>query len=185
MGHWVPQRSPKLLRPVGALDSEGRRHSVDQRIKLACNAREIASALRVAGNHYVAAILSNHLAVTLIVPEEKQLIVQDWPTQRAAKLVLLEGPFWSPRQVEIVVRIQNRVTQEFEGVTVELICPRLGNHVDLAARIVTILGVKIVCDDAELIDGVEVGNRRRAMNRRFLDGRAVQTGTRSKPLACR
>jgi hypothetical protein len=50
------------------------------------------------------------------------------------------------------------VAQELEGVAVPLVRAGFGYHIDLSAAVLAVLCVEIACQEAELGDGIKVGN---------------------------
>ena len=63
---------------------------------------------------------------------------------------------------EVVAGVQIGVAEEVEGVAVKCIAARFGDDADLAAAVLAVFGVVVAGDDAELGDGIEVGNDGRA-----------------------
>ncbi len=109
----------------------------------------------VGGHADVAGIDALGLARALIVGEEEDLVVANRPAEGSAKLVLAEG---AARGREVVAGIEIGVAQEVEGAAVKAVGAGLGDDADLAAAELAILGVEVAGDDAELGDGVEVGD---------------------------
>jgi hypothetical protein len=59
---------------------------------------------------------------------------------------------------EVVAGVEGGVAQELEGGTVELGGAGFGDDEDLAAGGVAVFGVEVGGEDAEAVDGVEVGH---------------------------
>jgi hypothetical protein len=59
---------------------------------------------------------------------------------------------------EKIARVEIGVSQEFEGVPMKLVGSGFRNDVDLASGIFPILRVKVVGQDSEFGDGIEIGN---------------------------
>ncbi len=99
--------------------------------------------------------------------------MDDRAADRSPKLILMVGSNFSYR-IEEVARVQIGVAQKFECVSMEAVCPRLGNDVDLPTAVVAILGVIVVGQNTKLRDGIKVGNCRCAAIAPFLHHRSIQ-----------
>src|SRR5260370_21068716 len=103
------------------------------------------------------------LARSLIVHEEEETIMDDGATKGAAEDAGVEGGqrsdggLVSGVLVGPAVGVQVVVFEEPEGVAVEAVGSALGDHDDLAAVGVAVLGGGIAADDPEFADGVYVG----------------------------
>src|SRR5262249_13543156 len=71
----------------------------------------------------------------------------------SAELVLPQN---APLRTIEVAGIQGIVTQELESAAVELVGAGLGDYVYLGARVISVLGLAVVRDDAKFGDGVKV-----------------------------
>jgi hypothetical protein len=90
----------------------------------------------------------------------------------AAKLILLEG---SPLAiVKVVSRVKVGIAQKLEDVAMELVRAALGDHIDLAAGKVAILGVEVAGQDTKLRERVEVGNDCCSAEAVLFDRKAVE-----------
>ena len=69
---------------------------------------------------------------------------------------------------------RSRVAQEFEDIAVECIGTGLGNYADLASAELAVFRVEVTGENAELGDGIQVGNDRRAHVDVFFDVAAIQ-----------
>ena len=97
------------------------------------------------------------LARALIVGRKEDLVALDGAANGSAELILNKSAAgWG----KIVARVQIGVSQELEKVAVKCVAARLGDDVDLAAAEFAILGVKVAGENAELGDGVEIGDDR-------------------------
>src|SRR5678815_4840227 len=77
-------------------------------------------------------------------------------------------------QGEISCGVKCFVAQKLECATVESIRSGFGNHIDLATRIVPIFSVKIVGDNTEFSNRIQVWNNRCARESKFLNCRSIQ-----------
>jgi hypothetical protein len=68
----------------------------------------------------------------------------------------------STRRRKVVARIEVGIAQKLEDVAVKCIRPRFGYNIDLSAAELAVFGVEVVGENAEFVDGIEVGNNRRA-----------------------
>jgi hypothetical protein len=59
---------------------------------------------------------------------------------------------------EVVARIEIGVAQKIERAAVEPVGAGLGDYADLSAGKLSVLGIEVAGDDAELGDRIEVGN---------------------------
>src|SRR5271169_6569798 len=96
----------------------------------------------------------------LIVAEEENLVLAKRTAKGSAELVLIEGP---PRGRKVIARIEIRVADEFKSVAVKRVGAGFRDDINLPAAEFTVLGVKTVCQNAELGDGIEIGNHRCAV----------------------
>ena len=113
----------------------------------------------------------------LIVAEEENLVSANRAAEGAAELILVEG---SARGREIIARVEIRVAQEFKTVAVKCIGAGFRDDVDLAAAEFAVLGVKVVRQNAEFGDGIEIGNDRCAVVHVFFDVASVHDETVGK-----
>ena len=104
------------------------------------------------GRHRVDKGPRQALAEAIVIAEEKCLVATDRAAQREAKLVLLEGGDLVGRPVEEVLRVQSRVSQKLIDRAVDLVGPRFGDDIDLAAGITSLLGRVEIGLDLELLD---------------------------------
>ena len=79
----------------------------------------------------------------------------DRTAESPAKLVLVECPALGR---EVVAGIEIGIAQEFENVAMQGIGPGLCDDVDLASAELTIFGVKVIGENAELGDRVQIGD---------------------------
>ena len=120
-----------------------------------------------------------HHSVALIIGEKENLVANDRAAKCSAELVLVVSAFL-PRWIEVVARIQIGVAQEFEDVSVPLVCAGFGYDVDLRAGIIAVFGIGVVGQNAKFRDGIEVRNRARTRISNFLN---VSIPFRMKPFA--
>src|SRR5262249_23540436 len=111
------------------------------------------------------------LAIALVVGEEEDLVTPDGPTERAAELVLVVG---SAQRIEESASIEISVAEKLENVTVEMVCSRLSDDVDLPAAVVAVLRIIVVGQNSEFRDRIQVGNRRRPTETGLLHGGPVK-----------
>ena len=81
--------------------------------------------------------------------------MKDRAAHGSPELVLPQN---APIRTEEVAAIQGRVAQELESAAVELVGAGLGDYIYLGARVISVLGLAVVRDDAEFGDGVKVGD---------------------------
>ncbi len=89
------------------------------------------------------------------------MILPDRSTQSSSELILFK--VWSS-EVKKTSGVQYLVTKKLKHVTVKIVCARFRYHVDDAARIPAVLGVKSVRQDAKLLNGI-----RRRLDHRQVD----------------
>ena len=102
---------------------------------------------------------SGTLPRALIVNEEEQFVLEDRAAQCCAELVLVERWAWQAGQIgEVIVRVEDIVTQEFEDDTMELICAILERGIDDRTGCMAELGWEVVGLYFELLDSVHRRN---------------------------
>src|ERR1700720_5017911 len=111
---------------------------------------------------------------SLIVAEKEKLIFLDRPAERAAELILLVG-FTHGR--EEIARIECRIPQKFEDVTVNRVRPALRHYSDDTAGIIAIFRVEVVRQNAKFRDGIEIRNDTGAAVHFFLGIRSIDEET--------
>ncbi len=72
-------------------------------------------------------------------------------------MILLKG---SPGWIEIITGVEQGVPEELESIAVKGVAAGLGDDANHPAVVVAVFGVEIVGEDAQLLDGIEVGNDR-------------------------
>ncbi len=96
---------------------------------------------------------------SLVVGEEEELVALDGAGYRTAKgsaeLALVEG---GAGLVEVSPGVEVGVAEELEGFAVEVAGAGFADDADDAAVVVAVLGIEVGGEDAELFDGVEVGD---------------------------
>jgi hypothetical protein len=132
-------------------------------------------------NGYKSSAVTDALACSLIVHEEKYLVANNRTPKRSAKLVLVIN---AAGLVEVVARIQVGISQEFEGIPMKPIRAGFGDDIDQTPVVVTIFGVKIIGNDPKLGNGVEVWDNSYAicqllLNNAPIDHEAVGTAPRA------
>ena len=130
------------------------------------------------GRHGEVLCGADNLFCSLIVTEPKHLVAADGAARRPAELVLNENPALGR---EVVLGVQICIAQKVEGVTVYLVGTGFGHHVDLAATVIAILRIEVVCNDAELGNRVNIRNQRGPVLQFFfrvgaVDHEAVRVG---------
>ena len=109
--------------------------------------------------------------MSLVIREEEKLFLPDGATDGAPILILVkDGAF----RREVVSRIETGVAEELEDIAVKAVGTGLGHDVDDAAGETAILGIDVARQDAELGNGVEVGNDAGLLTDRLLHAYAVQ-----------
>ena len=121
--------------------------------------RQIAGLVLHRRNGNLARINSLGRASSLIIREEKDLILSNRTARRAAELVLIERPAGGRK---IVARVEVRVAREFKRIAVKCVRAGFRHDVDLAAAELAVFRIEVVREDPELRDGIEVRNDRRA-----------------------
>ncbi len=106
-------------------------------------------------NRNLARVHSLRQSSALVIGEEEDLALPNGAAECTAKLVLAKC---AARGGEIVASIEIRVAQKLECVTMKFVGTRFGNDVDLPSAAPSVLRVKIVREDAELRNRVEVRN---------------------------
>src|SRR6267143_1829933 len=95
------------------------------------------------------------LAESFIIPEDERLVLDDWPTRRAAELI---APELRQRGVaapgEVISRIQRTVSYEFVHVAMEGVRARLGDGIYDSAGGLPILGREPAGQNGELLNGI-------------------------------
>ena len=90
---------------------------------------------------------------TLIAAKEKTLVAPDWPTESAAILVPLNA-IGCGRSSKEILSVENRVAHEFEGISMEIVGAGLGDDVNDAARVRSILRAVVARLYAEFLERV-------------------------------
>ena len=114
---------------------------------------------------------ANDSAVCLIVSEIEDLILLEGSARSAAKLILLP---WTASRGQVVFGIEVSVAQVLENIAVQRVRTVFGDDVDLAAGEITVLGIKVVGDDAELAEGVQIGDDGGSRECELLHGDAIE-----------
>src|SRR5215470_8584716 len=94
------------------------------------------------------------VAEAFVETKEKSLVFADWPAERGAKLILLEGLCPSSEKVRCV---EDVVSEKLPQGAVDLISARAGNDVGGRAKTSAEFSVGIVCKDAEFGDSIYGG----------------------------
>src|SRR5207244_4391842 len=84
-------------------------------------------------------------------------VVDDGAAESAAKLIALDA-IGSGRRGKEILGVEHRIANEFEGVSVETVCARLGDDVNDAARVGAVLRAVVAGLDAEFLE--RVGERK-------------------------
>src|SRR5690242_12934309 len=87
----------------------------------------------------------------LIRCKEECLVLLDRPAESSAKLVLL---VIGTTGVKVTLRIEQLVAQELIYAAMPTVSPRLGDHINDGAGVASVLCVKGIGKDAELLDAV-------------------------------
>src|SRR5437879_9188301 len=74
----------------------------------------------------------------LIAAKEESLVVDEGSADSAAKLIALDA-IGSGGRGKVILSVEDRIANEFEGVSMEIVCAGLGDDVDDAARIGAVL----------------------------------------------
>src|SRR5215470_9082758 len=123
-----------------------------QGVDVAISTRKIARVGDIRPND-----IASYAARALVVDKEEQSVLQNGAADSAPKLVLLEIVLGPDRgRIVEIARIEVGIPQKLKSTSMKRICSCLGGHIDLATAVIPILGVKIVCDNAEFRDGVQV-----------------------------
>ena len=95
------------------------------------------------------------MAKSFVVSEDERLVLDDWPTRRAAELI---APELRQRGVaapgEVISRVQRTVSYEFVHVAMEGVRAGLGDRVYDSAGGLPILGREPAGQNRELLNGV-------------------------------
>ena len=110
-----------------------------------------------------AGVLPVFRARPLIAQEVEQLVLADGAANRASELILIER-LTATLRVEIIVRIENRIAQEFKRRPVNLIGARLGDHVHVRARVPPVAGVEVRSLHLEFLNCIRARNRDSRIN---------------------
>ena len=94
-------------------------------------------------------------ARALVVGEVEEAVAEEFAAEGAAELVAVVG---GALLREVVGGVEVGVAEELEGAAVKIVVAGLGGDQHLAATEVAVLGVEVAGKNAELGDGVEVGN---------------------------
>ena len=101
---------------------------------------------------------ADFLPEAVVVGKKEGAVLDDRTADGPAELVLLERRLGLPGTIgEEVVRIKAVVAQEAVGHAVEGVAARLGDHVDLSARVASLLGRVEIGLDLEFLDRLDVG----------------------------
>src|SRR5579872_518952 len=98
-------------------------------------------------------------ARSLIIAEDKDRVLFNRPSQRAAELVLVERFTFRGKEV---ARIQFRITQKLEAASMKGISTGLGDGVHYTTRVVAVLRVEVVGQNAEFFKRIDVRDDQRA-----------------------
>src|SRR5208283_2994876 len=119
----------------------------------------IAGSVLFRGDRYLAGVHSLGRSSPLIVSEEENRVLTNWPAERAAELVSIErSACWR----KIISRVEVPVADKIENVAVKCVGAGFRDNVNLPPAEFAVLGIEIVGENPELGDGIEVGNDRRA-----------------------
>jgi hypothetical protein len=95
------------------------------------------------------------LTLSLVIGEEEDSLLPNWPSEGATTLILMEGrTLWR----EVVTRVQMGVAEEFEEIAVEVVSAGLRDDFDDAAGEAPILGIYVARKNAELGNRVKIRN---------------------------
>src|SRR5258708_421473 len=136
------------------------------------NGRQVATDQRGAGGP------ADHLwdclyhAVSLIVREEKELVLLNRAAKRPAELVLVIGTSFS--RFEEIGSVQFGVPQKLEDVAMKLVRPRFGDDVNLPAAVIPVFRVEVVRQNTKFGNRIEIANRSGARQARLLHRYPVQ-----------
>src|SRR5437763_398588 len=120
---------------------------------------KIARAIREGRHGNQPGIDALALPRALIIAKNEKPVFPDRPSHSSAELILtVKAAF----RGEKVTGVQIRIAQELKGASMQLIGSGARHHVDYAAAIVAEFGVKIVGEDPEFGDGIEIRNNRSA-----------------------
>src|ERR1041384_99140 len=137
-------------------DAVADERSVGRRISgLGPGRRKVADAFQRGGNTGAAQECARRLAQSRVREEEEGFVVLDRTAESATKLVAMKrrpGQSGSP-----VIGIEHSVAQVFKERAVKLVTARLGEHVDDATGITTILCVVTVGLDPAFLNRIRVG----------------------------
>src|SRR5262249_9767545 len=98
----------------------------------------------------------------LIVPKYKQLVFDDRPAERSAKLILLERRFLDGRVLEVIARVERCVAEKLKYAAVKIVAAGLGNRIPLCSAAALELGRVAVGLDLELLDCIHVSTQHQA-----------------------
>jgi len=126
------------------------------------NRRQCDAGVAPAGNSVL-------LIRLLIRHEEEQFVLLDGSAKHPSILVLIQNQLRSARGVpEPVVGIQSRVAEEFKRRPMEIVGARLGDDINVGARIAPVTRVVGRGLNLEFLNGVRIGNPKRSVLRAFM-----------------
>ena len=155
--HRVPKPLRQQVRPVPTV------HRPCQRAR---NIGEVPGALCAGWNRNESGLNPLRGPSRFVIGKEEHLLPLERSPNSPARLILIEC---GSLRRKVVPRVERGVAKELEHVAVQHIAARLGDDVDDAAIVVTVLGIEVVRQDAELIDRVEVRHDRCAAVHVLLD----------------
>src|SRR5579862_4173911 len=91
-----------------------------------------------------------HFAEPLVVYEEKRMVALERPSNSGVELVPDELRDRTVAQIEIVLRVERRIPMQLPQGSVKLVTARLGDHLDDGATVPGVLGIKGLCQNANL-----------------------------------
>src|SRR5260370_19523473 len=93
---------------------------------------------------------------SFIVCEKEGVLLEDWPADRAAKLIALEGRFRSSgRSVEKISRIHRAIPNKLENTSVKIIRSRTSDGIDYSAGGSSVFRRIVVGDHGEFLHGID------------------------------
>src|ERR1043165_2806032 len=114
------------------------------------------------------------LSRSLVVAEEKGLVLDYWSTQDEAILIASKDGFSSSRGREEVARIQCFVAQKLESGSVKIVCARLRRQVNDAAVEAAELSRRTVNFNFEFLNSFDDRKERNLTRFGFQNGNAVE-----------
>ena len=147
--------------PVGRDDVAGERLSGQRVAERARVAGEVA--LTLGGRRHQRGQVGRALLLqrALVGAEEERPVLDDRAAERAAELLAVQAVVDAGR--EEVVGVHRRIAQVAEAEAAEIVGARAGDGVDDRAGVAPVLGAEGVGLDRELLQGVGIGHRVRAV----------------------